>query len=102
MRTNILTLTMAACAALPALVGCGESAPSDKDVQAAMARQIDQTMGKGASESQREELAKIKVAKCAKAELGGFSCEFETPMGGKATGRFVKEEGGWIMAGTGG
>lgn len=92
--------TAAACAV--ALLGCGESAPSDKDVQAAMTKQMEQMMGKGSSESQRAQFAQMKVGKCVKAELGGFSCEVTVAGGGLATARFKKEKGEWMLAGTGG
>jgi hypothetical protein len=90
----------AACAA--ALLGCGDSAPSDKDVQAAMAKQMESVMGANAARSQAAEFAKIKVVKCVKAELGGFSCELNNSMGGRSTGRFKKEGGEWNLAGVGG
>lgn len=98
---NISKAAMTAvCAA--ALLGCGESAPSDKDVQAAMAKQMEQMMGKGSSESQRDQFAQMKVGKCVKAELGGFSCEVNVAGGGRTTARFKKEKGEWMLAGTGG
>lgn len=98
---NISRAAMAAaCAA--ALMGCGDSAPSDKDVQVAMARQMDQLMGKGSSETQRDQFAQMKVGKCVKAELGGFSCEVNVAGGGRTTARFKKEKGEWILAGMGG
>ena len=96
----LMSAAVAALAGL-ALAGCGQSAPSDADVRAAMMRQIEQMMGKQAAESQKDDLAKVKVLKCAKAEIGGFTCEFEGPMG-RVTGRFKKESEGWIFAGQGG
>ena len=85
-----------------ALSGCGEPAPTDKNVQDAMARQLARLMGKEAVESQKEELAKIKVLRCVKAELGGFNCEIDSPVGGRSTGRFKKEGDGWMFVGNGG
>jgi outer membrane lipoprotein SlyB len=97
-----ISRTAAAAVCAIALMGCGESAPSDKDVQAAMARQMDQLMGKGSSESQRDQFAQMKVGKCVRAELGGFSCEVNVAGGGRTTARFKKEKGEWMLAGTGG
>ena len=95
----LMSAAIAALAGL-ALAGCGESAPSDANIREAMARQMEQMMGKQAAESQKDDLAKVKVVKCAKAELGGFNCEFDGPMG-RATGRFKKESEGWVFAGPG-
>lgn len=83
------------------LAGCGESAPGDGDVREAMSRQIEGISGQAGVDSQRDELAKVKVGKCAKAELGGFKCEF-TSGGGTQTGRFKKGGGGWELVGVGG
>lgn len=96
----LMSAAVAALAGL-ALAGCGQSAPSDADVRAAMMRQIEQMMGKQAAESQKDDLAKVKVVNCVKADMGGFTCEFDGPMG-RATGRFKKESEGWVFAGPGG
>jgi ABC-type glycerol-3-phosphate transport system substrate-binding protein len=100
MKINLRGMAIVISAA--ALAGCGESAPSDKDVQAAMGRQMTQLMGSAAAESQKAEFAKMKVRKCMKAEIGGFTCEVDSPAGGVVTGRFKKESEGWVLAGTGG
>jgi hypothetical protein len=67
-----------------------------------LAKQMDQMMGKGSSESQRGQFAQMKVGKCVKAELGGFSCEVAVAGGGRTTARFKKEKGEWMLAGMGG
>lgn len=90
----------AACVGI-ALTGCGEATPGDGDVREAMAKQIEQVSGQAGVDSQKEELAKIKVGKCAKADLGGFKCEF-TAGGGTQTARFKKGEKGWELVGVGG
>lgn len=99
MKINLWGMAVAICVA--ALAGCGESAPSDRDVQTALGRQMNQLMGSEAAESQKAEFAKMKVRKCVKAEIGGFTCEVDSPMGGVVTGRFKKESEGWVLAGTG-
>ncbi|WP_426212284.1 hypothetical protein [Massilia sp. TWP1-3-3] len=83
------------------LAGCGESPPGDGDVREAMSKQIEQVSGRAGAESQKEELAKIKVGNCAKADLGGFKCEF-TAGAGAQTGRFKKGNKGWELVGVGG
>jgi hypothetical protein len=100
MGANIWTWSAAACVAA-ALVGCGDAAPGDGDVREAMAKQIEEISGKAGVDSQRDELAKIKVGKCVKADLGGFKCEF-TAGGGTQTGRFEKGADGWALVGVGG
>ncbi len=104
MNTKKKQLMLAAVSAMAvlALAGCGESAPNDANVREAMSRQIEMMGGKAAVESQKEELAKVKVVKCVKAEIGGFTCEIVNPMGGHITGRFKKESEGWAMVGAGG
>lgn len=100
MRNKTKSLMSAIASALVSLAmsGCGESAPSDANVREAMSRQIEMMGGKAAVADQKAELDKVKVVKCAKAELGGFACEFEGPMG-RVTGRFKKESEGWVFAG---
>lgn len=85
-----------------ALAGCGDSAPTDANVREALSRQIEAMGGKAAAEGQKAELAQVKVVKCAKAELGGFACEIDSPMGGRVTGRFKKGAEGWALVGVGG
>lgn len=102
MKRSIFTAAFAAAAVGAALAGCGESAPTDKDVRDAMSRQFERAMGKEAAESQKEEFAKVRVVKCVKAELGGFACEIDSSMGGRSTGRFKKESDGWAFVGDGG
>lgn len=100
-RTKPLMSAIASALASLALSGCGQFAPGDADVRAAMTRQMEQMMGKQAAESQKDDLAKVKVVNCVKAELGGFTCAFDGPMG-RVTGRFKKDSEGWVFAGTGG
>lgn len=84
------------------LAGCGESPPGDADARAAMAKQIEAISGKEGVESQKEELAKIKVGKCVAADMGGFKCEVSGGMGGTQVARFYKADEGWTMVGLGG
>jgi hypothetical protein len=84
------------------LAGCGESPPGDADVRQAMERMVVAAGGKEALAGQEAALAKIKVQKCVKAELGGFQCEFTAPMGGTQVARFSKGAEGWAMVGVGG
>lgn len=100
MASKIWNCISAACATA-GLVGCGESPPGDGDVREAMTKQIEQVGGQAGVDSQKEELAKIKVGNCAKADLGGFKCEFSAG-GGTQTGRFKKGEKGWELVGVGG
>lgn len=97
---NIGKWLAAACVAAT-LAGCGEAAPGDRDIREAMSKQIEAISGQVGVDSQKDELAKVKVGKCAKAELGGFKCEF-TSGGGTQTGRFKKGEKGWELVGVGG
>ncbi|MES2149872.1 MAG: hypothetical protein V4508_08760 [Pseudomonadota bacterium] len=96
--TTLISAMVAALAAL-ALTACGDSAPGDADVRGAMVRAAG---GKGALTGQEDAFAKIKVNKCVKAELGGFQCEFTSPMGGTQVARFKKDADGWAMVGVGG
>lgn len=96
-----LKLAVAALAAGMALAGCGGGAPGDADVRAAMEKQIARIAGSEGVASQKDELAKIKVGKCAKADLGGFTCSFGTGAGSQ-TGRFLKGDKGWELVGVGG
>lgn len=100
MANNLDAWIAGACVAV-ALAGCGEAAPGDGDVRAAMAKQIEQISGQAGVDSEKDELAKIKVGKCVKADLGGFKCEFSAG-GGTQTGRFKKGEKGWELVGVGG
>jgi len=100
MKINKLISAIAALASTLALTACGEVAPSDGDVREAMAKQIEEISGTAGVESQREELAKIKVGKCVAADLGGFKCEFSAG-GGTQTGRFKKGDKGWELVGVG-
>ncbi|QJE02530.1 hypothetical protein HH212_22975 [Massilia forsythiae] len=102
MKRSSITAVLATLAASAALAGCGDSAPTDKDVRDAMLRQLERAMGKEAADSQKEELAKVRVVKCVKAELGGFACEIDSPVGGRGTGRFKKESDGWTFVGNSG
>ncbi len=101
MIKNVFAASITASIALAALAGCGDSAPNDADIRAAMSRQIEMVGGKAAVEDQRGELAKVKVIKCVKAELGGFTCEIES-LGNRVSGRFKKESEGWVFAGPAG
>ena len=92
---------IAAASVAATFAGCGEATPSDGDVREAMSKQIEAISGQAGVDSQKDELANIKVGKCAKAELGGFKCEF-TSGGGTQTGRFKKGENGWELVGVGG
>lgn len=91
-NTTLISTTVAALAAL-VLTACGDSAPGDVDVRTAMA--------KGAG-GQVDLFASVTVNKCVKAELGGFQCEFTSPMGGPHVARFKKGPDGWTMVGVGG
>ena len=95
-----VSATISAMAAL-ALAGCGQSGPSESDVQAAMLRQLEAMAGKADAAKQKDEFAKIKVVKCEKAPLEAFACEIDGPMG-HVVGRFKKESEGWIFLGAGG
>lgn len=95
------TMISAALAAL-ALTACGDSAPGDADVRAALETIAKAAGGKDALAGQEDAFAKIKVNKCVKDELGGFKCEFTSPMGGTQVARFKKGPGGWTMVGVGG
>jgi hypothetical protein len=66
-----------------------------------MSKQIEAISGQAGVDSQKDELARVKVGKCVKADLGGFKCEF-TSGGGTQTGRFRKGEKGWELVGVGG
>lgn len=98
---TIKLISVAAMASAAMLAGCGESAPGDADVRAAMEKQIIQLAGKEGAESQKDELSKIRVGKCAAAELGGFKCDFSAG-GATQTGRFKKGDKGWELVGAGG
>lgn len=100
MAIRIWTWISATCA-MAALAGCGESPPGNGDIREAMSKQIEQVSGQAGVDSQKDELARVKVGKCVKADLGGFKCEF-TSGGGTQTGRFKKGEKGWELVGVGG
>ncbi|MQA20932.1 MULTISPECIES: hypothetical protein [Rugamonas] len=97
---NVMIATASALAAL-ALSGCGQSGPSESDVQAAMLRQLEAMAGKADAAKQKDEFAKVKVVKCEKGQLDAFVCEIDGPMG-HAVGRFKKESEGWVFLGAGG
>ena len=101
MKISILASALGGVALALSLSACGGGAPGDSDVREAMAKQIEAISGKAGVESQKEELAKIKVGKCVSAELGGFKCEF-TAGAGTQTGRFKKGDKGWDLVGVGG
>lgn len=94
-KTVLATVTLA-------MSGCGGGAPADADIRQAMFKQMEALVGKAAAEDQKAELAKIKVAKCVKAELDGYQCEFSNSMGGTSVGRFKKNSDGWALIGVGG
>jgi hypothetical protein len=102
MKIISLTLILAASLGTASLAGCGEAPPGDADVRQAMERMVVSAGGKEALVGQEAALAKIKVQKCVKAELGGFQCEFTAPMGGTQVARFSKGAEGWSMVGVGG
>lgn len=96
------TLTIvAALAASLCLSACG-SAPNDADIQAALSKQLSGAGGAMASEMYKEQIAKIKVIQCAKADAGGYKCDFSNGSGGAGSGRFVKSNDGWVVIGQGG
>lgn len=101
MKISILASALGGVAMAMSLSACSGGAPGDADVREAMAKQIEAISGKQGVDSQKEELDKIKVGKCASAELGGFTCEF-TAGAGTQTGRFKKGEKGWDLVGVGG
>ncbi|MRW84578.1 hypothetical protein GJ698_10825 [Pseudoduganella sp. FT26W] len=96
----VMAATASTLAAL-ALAGCGQSGPSESDVQAAMLRQLEAIVGKADAAKQKDQFAAVKVVKCEKAQLDAFLCEIDGPMG-HAVGRFKKESDGWVFLGAGG
>lgn len=96
--------TLSKCAVLAALLtlaGCG-GAPSDDDVRAALNKQLVGVGGSMASDMYKEQLAKVKLIGCKKADAGGFQCDFANGAGGAGSGRFIKSDAGWVMVGQGG
>lgn len=101
MKIENLASAIAAMASALALSGCGEAAPGNADIRAAMEKQLMLIGGKEGVESQKDALDKIKVNKCVPADLGGFKCEFSAGSGPQI-GRFKKGDNGWEFVGVAG
>ena len=83
--------------AVLALVGCGDSAPSETDVRNALSDYFRPPGTKGDGEQFKKDAAAIKLIGCAKAaEKVGFNCDF-SGVAGMPSGRFVKADKGWQL-----
>lgn len=94
-------LTIGAMVAALGLAGCG-AAPSEADVRAAMTRQIEEIGGKAGADMFKDEVAKMKLINCAKADVGGYRCDWTGGISGSGSGRFVKSDSGWVLMAAGG
>jgi len=88
---------LVAALSLLVLVGCS-STPGDAEVREALMAQALAIGGKEAAKMMKEDIDKVKVIGCVKAEAGGFKCDWTSPMGA-ASGRIVKADSGWVLVG---
>lgn len=86
---------LAALAAI-ALAGCG-GPRNDDDLRLAMKAQMEGFGGKEGASIFGDQIKHAKIINCAKADAGGYKCDFMGLMGIAQSGRFVKGDGGWIM-----
>lgn len=88
---------VAALSLVLGLAGCSH-APGDAEVREALMAQAVAFGGKEAAKVVKEDIDKVKVIGCVKAEAGGFKCDWTSPMGA-ASGRIVKSDSGWVLVG---
>lgn len=96
-NTKGIVVSIAAMVTALGLVGCGQT-PGEAEVREALTKQIVAVSGKDGEQTAKEELAKLKVIGCAKAEPNGFKCDWTSPSG-SGSGRIVKSDSGWVLVG---
>lgn len=87
---------MAVMASL-ALIACGGT-PGNAEVREALTQQAVAIGGKAGAKAMQDDIEKVKVISCTKADAGGFKCDWTSPMGA-ASGRIVKSDSGWVLVG---
>ena len=92
---NKLGIFTAICA-LSLLSACG-SPPNDEDLRAAMLKNMKAIGGAQGVEMFKEDLAKLKVLACKKAEPQGYLCDIKGFMGMTQSVRMIKTDDEWSV-----
>lgn len=92
-----MTGIRASCAAISALLlaACG-GGPNDDDLRSALSAQAAAVGGKLGQDMFKTEIAKAKLVGCAKADAGGYRCDYIGPFGA-VNARLVKADSGWVI-----